>query len=65
MFDGYTDCNKNTKAAEQRRRATTSSSSDVIFDEFMTVLTNKQKFLPTKYSQQVSVYFNVKIFFFY
>lgn len=46
VFDGYADCTKNIKAAEQRRRATTTSSpSDVIFDEFITVTTSQQKFL--------------------
>ncbi|CAG4943948.1 unnamed protein product [Parnassius apollo] len=52
LFDGYTDCKKNIKAAEQRRRATTtSSSSDVIFDEIMTVPTSKQKFLANTHNK--------------
>ena len=45
LLDGYTDCNKNTKAVERRQTTTTSSSFDVMFDEFMTVPTSKQKFL--------------------
>ncbi|GBN07374.1 hypothetical protein AVEN_182106-1 [Araneus ventricosus] len=46
VFDGYSDYMKNIKVAGQRRRTTKISlSSDVLFDRFMTVPTNKQQFL--------------------
>lgn len=52
VFDGYTDCTKSIKVAEQRRRTTTtSSSSDILFDQFMTVPTSQQKFLANTHNK--------------
>lgn len=52
VFDGYNDCTRNIKAAEQRRRTSaTSSSSDILFDEFMTVPTSQQKFLANTHNK--------------
>ena len=52
VFDGYDDCTRNIKAAEQRRRTlATSSSSDILFDELMTVPTSQQKFLANTYNK--------------
>ncbi|CAH0556725.1 unnamed protein product [Brassicogethes aeneus] len=52
VFDGYNDCTRNIKAAEQRRRTlATSSSSDILFDELMTVPTTQQKFLTNTHNK--------------
>ncbi|GBN55565.1 hypothetical protein AVEN_205043-1 [Araneus ventricosus] len=52
VFDGYSDYTKNTKIAEQHRRTTKiSSSSDVLFDRFMTVPTNRQQFLANTHNK--------------
>ncbi|GBM62027.1 hypothetical protein AVEN_220954-1 [Araneus ventricosus] len=52
VFDGYSDYTKNIKVAEQRRRITKiSSSSDILFDRFMTVPTNKQQFLANTHNK--------------
>ncbi|XP_044579087.1 uncharacterized protein LOC123261518 [Cotesia glomerata] len=52
VFDGYDDCTRNIKAAEQRRRTlATSSSSDILFDELMTVPTSQQKFLTNTHNK--------------
>lgn len=52
VFDGYDDCTRNIKAAEQRRRTlATSSSSDILFDELMIVPTSQQKFLTNTHNK--------------
>ncbi|GBL79850.1 hypothetical protein AVEN_28917-1 [Araneus ventricosus] len=52
VFDGYSDYTKNIKGAEQRRRTTKiSSSSDVLFDRFITVPTNRQQFLDNTHNK--------------
>ncbi|GBN04669.1 hypothetical protein AVEN_31093-1 [Araneus ventricosus] len=52
IIDGYSDYTKNTKVSEQHRRTTKiSSSSDVLFDRFMTVPTNRQKFLANTHNK--------------
>ncbi|GBM42361.1 hypothetical protein AVEN_129793-1 [Araneus ventricosus] len=52
VFDGYSDYTKNIKVVEQRRRTTKiSSPSDVPFDRFMTLPTNRQQFLANTHNK--------------